>query len=280
MDKQQKKQIKRYITWGCLVLMVVLLSVMPLLASQKAEAEGPQASILTTTMQQRSIDSNIIGGGQLVSKDTEEITIPEAIKLTKYLVGNGDTVKKGDPIARVDKVSVMLALTKVQETLDYLAEEIADASSSKESDKVTAKADGEVKMVYGKAGDSVRDVMLEHGALAVISLDDKMAVAIECSTDLTYGNTVLVELSNGRQVTGFVESNIIGTLTVSIEDKDYHVGEPVTVTTEDGRKLGSGELYIHSPWNVASYYGTIKKVHVKAGDSVNAGKAFVPAEGG
>ena len=27
MDKHHKKQIKRYITWGCLVLLVVLLAV-------------------------------------------------------------------------------------------------------------------------------------------------------------------------------------------------------------------------------------------------------------
>ena len=86
MDKHQKNQIKRYITWGFLALLVALLSVMPLLASQKAEADGPQASILTTTLQQRSIDANIIGGGQLASESTEEVTIPEAVKLTKYLV--------------------------------------------------------------------------------------------------------------------------------------------------------------------------------------------------
>ena len=55
MDKHHKKQIKRYITWGCLVLLVVLLSVMPLLASQQAEEEGPQASILTAKLQQQEI---------------------------------------------------------------------------------------------------------------------------------------------------------------------------------------------------------------------------------
>ncbi len=274
MDKHQKKQIKRYITWGCLALVVALLSVMPLLASQQAEAEGPQASILTATLQQQTIDSNIIGGGQLASETTEEVTIPEAVKLTKYLVGNGDTVKKGDPIARVDKVSVMLALSEVQKTLDYLSDEIADAATDKESDRINAQTEGTVKIVYGKAGDSVRDVMLTHGALAVLSLDDRMAVEIECDSDLTYGNTVSVTLDDGKQVTGTVESNITGTLTITIPDKDYAVGDAVTVSTEDGQQLGSGELYIHNPWNAAAYYGTIKKVNVKAGDKVSAGKAL------
>ena len=274
MDKHQKKQIKRYITWGCLALVVALLSVMPLLASQQAEADGPQASILTAALQQQTIDSNIIGGGQLASETTEEVTIPEAVKLTKYLVGNGDTVKKGDPIARVDKVSVMLALSEVQKTLDYLSDEIADAATDKESDRINAQTEGTVKIVYGKAGDSVRDVMLTHGALAVLSLDDRMAVEIECDSDLTYGNTVSVTLADGKQVKGTVESNITGTLVITIADKDYAVGDAVTVSTEDGQTLGSGELYIHNPWNAAAYYGTIKKVNIKAGDKVSAGKAL------
>lgn len=274
MDKHQKKQIKRYIAWGCLALLVAFLSVMPLLAGHRAEEDGPQASILTTSIGQKTIDTQIIGGGMLASEDTEEVTIPAAVKLTKYLVGNGDTVKKGDPIARVDKVSVMLALSEVQDTLDHLAGQIAAAASDKESDRINAQTGGVVKVIYGKAGDDVRDVMLTHGALAVVSLDDKMAVQVECTSDLTYGKTVAVTLSDGNQVEGFVESNITGTLTVTIEDKDYAIGEAVTVSTEEGTLLGSGELYIHNPWNAAAYYGTIKKVNVKAGDKVSAGKAL------
>ena len=280
MDKHQKKQIKRYITWGCLALLVAILSIMPLLAGQQAEEDGPQASILSTTVAQRTIDSQIIGGGQLASEGAEEITIPEAVKLTKYLVGNGDTVKKGDPIARVDKVSVMLAMTEVQDTLDQLSGQIAASASDKESDRINAQTSGVVKLVYGKAGDSVRDVMLEHGALAVVSLDDKMAVQIECVTDLTYADEVTVTLPEGKQVDGFVESNISGLLLVTIEDKDYDIGQTVAVSTTDGIDLGSGTLDIHNPWNAAAYYGTIKKVNVKAGDKVSAGKALFQLEVG
>ena len=157
MDKHQKKQIKRYITWGCLALLVALLAAMPLLASQQVEADGPQASILQTTLQQKTIDTQIIGGGQLSSAGSLNIRIPENVKLTGYLVGNGDTVKKGEPIARVDKVSVMTAITEVQETLDYLAEEIAAVSDDTASTNVRALAGGTVKVIYAKEGESVED---------------------------------------------------------------------------------------------------------------------------
>ena len=280
MDKHQKKQIKRYIIFGCAALLVALLAALPLLASRNVQEDGPQASILNTRLEQRTIDTQIIGGGQLASEAAEAVTIPEAVKLTKYLVGNGDTVKKGDAIARVDKVSVMLAISEVQETLDYLSDQIASAASQTESNKLTAQAAGVVKVIYGKAGDNVRDVMLEHGALAVVSLDDKMAVDIACSTDLTYGNAVIVTLASGKQVKGSVKSNILGTLTVTMEDKDYGIGETVTVSTTDGEELGSGELYIHNPWNASAYYGSIKKVNVKVGDKVTAGKQLFQLEVG
>lgn len=278
MDKQRKKQLKKYITYGMIALLVLILAVMPLIAGESAAADGPQASILNTAAQHRSIQTQLIGGGQLASNATEEVTIPEEIKLTEYLVGNGDTVKEGEPIARVDKVTVMSALAAVQETLDYLSEEIADAGNDSDSDEVKAHAGGLVKILYGQAGDSVRDVMLRDGALAVLSLDGRMAVDIARSTDLKTGSTVCVYLEDDTEVEGRVESSTGGTLTVSIEDDGYSVGEKVTVKTGDGTRLGSGSLYIHNAWNAAAYYGTISKVNVKEGDTVSAGKALFDLE--
>lgn len=278
MDKQRKKQAKNYITCAVIAVVVLVLAVMPLLASQNAAADGPQASILSTQAELGSIDTQIIGGGQLSSDATMNITIPEAVKLTEYLVGNGDIVSEGDPIARVDKVTVMTALAEVQETLDYLSEELADASSDSESDEVTAHAGGLVKAMYAREGDSVREVMLEYGALAVLSLDGKMAVEIQRDTDLDAGDTVCVYLSDDTEVEGEVESAVGGVLTVTIEDEGYDVGESVIVKTEDGTRLGSGELYIHNTWNATAYYGTVSSVKVSEGDTLSAGKTMFELE--
>ena len=51
MDKAKKKRLKSYIAWISLAALVVLLAVMPLLARQEAEEEGPVASILEDTVQ-------------------------------------------------------------------------------------------------------------------------------------------------------------------------------------------------------------------------------------
>lgn len=277
-QKPEKKQLKKYILWGAGAAVVALLAVMPMLASANKATDGSAASILTATAEVMDIDTQIIGGGQLSSEASLNVRIPENVKLTEYLVGNGDVVSEGDPIAKVDKVSVMTAITEVQETLDYLAEEIADASDDTASTSVKALAGGTVKVIYAREGESVQDVMLDHGALAVLSLDDVMAVKIERETTLDVGDTVCVTFSDGRSVDGRVKTNLEGVLTITIDDDDYSVGAKVTVTTEDGDRLGTGELYIFSPWSATAYSGTIEDILVDENDSVYIGQSMFSLE--
>ena len=278
MDKVLKKQRRRIFAGVAAAGVVVLLAVLPMLASGNGGDSGVQASILSATAEYRDVDMEIVGGGQLASEASVRIRIPEEVKLKEYLVGNGDTVSEGDPIAAVDRVSVMTAITGVQETLDYLSEEIADTSGDTAPDTVKALAAGTVKVVYAKEGESAADVMLEHGALAVLSLDDIMAVQLEADTNLNPGDTVSVTVGDGEPVDGRVKSNLSGVLTVTFDDDDYAVGADVTVQTEDGRNLGTGALYIYSPWNAAAYSGTVSDIAVEEGDSVYVGQTLLKLE--
>ena len=278
MEKQQKKRIKKYVSWVLILCIVALLAALPMIAANEEVAEGPQASILSASAELRDISVAVFGGGTLVAEDAVSITIPAAVKVTEYLVGNGDIVEEGQQIARIDRVSVMTAITQVQETLEYIQEELNDNSSKTASDKVTATAGGTVKVIYGEKGENVQDVILRDGALAVLSLDGMMAVQIQRSTNLSGGDAVCVTLSDGTEVEGRVESNLEGTLTVTIDDDGYDPGEEVKVTTEDGDRIGSGALYIHSPWNVVAYSGTISQVNIKVGDTVKSGKVLFNLE--
>ena len=275
---KEKKQTRKYLRLTITGILVVLLAVMPMLASRNAEGDASQASILSATVEHKDIDTQIIGGGQLSSEASLNIRIPENVKLTQYLVGNGGTVKEGEPIAKVDKVSVMTAITEVQETLDYLAEEIAAASGDTASTSVKALAGGTVKVIYAREGESVQDVMLKHGALAVLSLDDTMAVKIEKETNLDVGDTVCVTLADGTKVDGRVKTNLEGVLTVTLDDDDYSVGAKVTVSTESGEELGTGELYVFSPWSATAYSGTISDVLVAENDTVAIGRVLFSLE--
>ena len=273
MEKQLKKQRRRYIAWGCAAALVILLAVMPMAAS--GADDTPQAAILSGQVTRQELETQILGGGLLSGEGALSLDIPEDVKITEYLVSNGDSVTEGEPIATVDRVSVMNAITQVQETLDYLSDEISAARSDTAPITVTALASSTVKVIYAQEDDLVSDVMLENGALVVLSLDDKMAVQVEADTDLAVDAPVIVTLEDGTQVSGAVKSNIQGKLTVTVEDEDYTPEQTVQVTLEDGTDLGSGALYIHSPWNAFAYSGTVSRISVSVGQTVSAGQTLM-----
>ena len=221
MEKQQKKRIKKYTSWVLIAVLTATLAFLPMIAAKEEPETGPQASVLSAEAENREISTNILGGGTLAAEDAAEITIPAAVKIKEYLISNGDVVADGQPIALADRVSIMSAITQVQETMDYLREQLDDVSGDTAPDTITAAAGGTVKMIYGAEGESVQDVILRDGALAVLSLDGLMAVQIPCNTDLSGGDSVCVALEDGTEVTGKVESNLEGVLTVTVADEDY-----------------------------------------------------------
>lgn len=275
MDKGRKKNIKRIIAAVCIALVVALLAAMPLLARQEPEAKGPKASILSGKVSLGSIQTEVIGGGQLAEEAAVTVSVPAAVKLTGFLVENGQTVAAGDALATVDRVTVMTAIIQAQETLEYLSKQIEKAGDTDSEETVTALAGGKVKILYAQAGDSVQNVMLEHGALAVLSLDGLMAVDVETEADLSAGTEVTVTFADGSAATGKIVKNLMGEMTVTLEDQNYAVGEAVTLTDAEGAELGSGSLYIYSPWNATAYAGTVKTVKVQEGDTLSAGKALM-----
>ena len=275
MDKARKKNIKRIIALVCACAVVVLLAAMPLIAKQDPEEDGPKASILSGTTSTGSINTELIGGGTLAEEDAVTIDLPSAVKLKEFLVSNGDAVTEGTAIATVDRVTVMTAISQVQETLEYLSKQIEEASDTDSEETVTALAGGIVKILYAEEGDSVQSVMLEHGALAVLSLDGLMAVDIETESTLSVGTAVTVTLSDGTAVSGKISSNLAGEMTVTMEDDGYPVEDKVQVAAEDGTAIGSGELYIYSPWNATAYAGTVDSIKVNVGDKLSTGKTLM-----
>ena len=271
----KKNKTKRIIALICIVTVVGLLAAMPLIAKQDPEQEGPKASILSGTATVGSIDTRLIGGGTLTESDAVTVSVPSAVKLTGFLVSNGQTVTEGTALAEVDRVTVMTAISQVQETLEYLSEQIEEESDVDSEETVTALAGGTVKILYAEEGETVQSVMLEHGALAVLSLDGLMAVDLQTDSARTAGTAVTVTLSDGVEAAGKITRNLAGEMTVTVEDDGYAVGEAVQITAEDGTALGSGELYIYSPWNATAYAGNVDTVKVSVGDTLDAGDALM-----
>lgn len=266
MDKTKKKNVRRYILWGVLAVVVAGLAMLPALARQQDAQDGPVASVLEATVKEGSVQATVRGGGTLEAGDGEDIELPAEVKITEFLVKNGQEVKKGDPVAKIDKVSALTAVTEIRTSMAAVEKQMETFSDEKSASTVTAPAGGRVKAIYANPGDSVSAVLVEHGGLALLSLDGRMCVTLTVSSQLIPGDSINVTLDSGKTVTGRVESNLNGELTVTIADNGYAVGDTVTL-----EGLGSGSLEIHNPWLATAFNGTVSQVNIRLEQTVSSG---------
>lgn len=276
MKKTKNKGLRRAINFILLLALVAGLAAMPLLTADKAPEEEFPLSVLSAKAERREIGSWLSAGGVLAEEEVLSVNVPSDVKLTEFLVENGDTVRKGDPIASVDRVTVMSAIASTQETMEDLAAQLEKERTGSSTDTVTAPG-GVVKKVYAKPGDKAEDVMLEHGALAVISLDGRMAVRLEISTNLRGGDALTAQI-DGETLDAAVKSNLEGVLTVTFPDKGFEEGTAVTLSASDGTVLGTGECFIHAPWNAVAYSGTVSYVNAAEGRTLYEGGVVLGLE--
>ena len=123
------------------------------------------------------------GVQKMQENDVQDIDVLSLLTVDKVYVEAGDTAKAGDLMATVDTVSVKTALQTLQKELSSLDSQIEDAKDDTVSTKIKSSVSGRVKKIYAAKGDGVTDVMQEDGALALISLDGKMAVEITAASE-------------------------------------------------------------------------------------------------
>lgn len=266
----EKKSAKKYIFGVLAVLLAAALVIIPFALESAKDASGDKASILSAEAALADISKTVSGAGTLTDEDAVEIKLPYGVEVTKYLVNNGDFVTEGQPLAEVDRIDVMNSIYEYQEDIEYVETQMALYTDTGEMNFLTTASAGRVMELYADVGDSVSDVMLEHGALAVLSLDGLLAVDIETDA-IPVGSSVGVAAPDGTILSGHAESKKNGVTVITINQDGRTVGESVSVFNENSETIGSGELYVHSPLKISGYNGTIEAVHVKINQDMQAG---------
>ena len=272
LGKNKKRKRRRIIiTVVSIVLVLAIIAVVGVSFLQRRVREefaSSQGEVLSYEVTTGSISTVVSGSGSLTDVDLESITVPEGVEITEVKVKRNQTVATGDILATVDLASVISAMADLQVQIEELDAEISDAEDDSASTTITAGVTGRVKAIFGEKDADVADVMYEHGALALISLDGYMAVDIE--TDfLSAGDSVTVKLSDEKEVTGTVEAVVGGKATILVTDNGPEYDEAVTVLNSEGAQLGTGKLYIHSALKVTGYAGTISKVNASLNAKVS-----------
>lgn len=266
----EKKSAKKYIFGVLAVLLAAALVIIPFALESAKDASGDKASILSAEAALADISKTVSGAGTLTDEDAVEIKLPYGVEVTKYLVNNGDFVTEGQPLAEVDRIDVMNSIYEYQEDIEYVETQMALYTDTGEMNFLTTASAGRVMELYADVGDSISDVMLEHGALAVLSLDGLLAVDIETDA-IPVGSSVGVAAPDGTILSGHAESKKNGVTVITINQDGRTVGESVSVFNENSETIGSGELYVHSPLKISGYNGTIEAVHVKINQDMQAG---------
>ena len=268
--KKKKKKIIRTIISIVLILAIVLISGVNILQRRvRQEFAMGDVEVISFDVTTGTISTVVSGSGTLQNVDTETVMLPGGVELTDVLVSYGDAVEEGELIAAVDMGTVNSAMSELQVTIEDLDGQIADAEGDKVSSYIKAGVSGRVKILCAPKDTEVADAMVEHGAVAVISLDGYMAVDIQTDA-LSMGDAVTVIRANGDEISGTVEYAAAGKVTVLVTDNGPMYDEEVSIQTEDGTGVGSGKLYIHNPLCVTGYAGTVNRVNAKENQKVYA----------
>ena len=272
LGKSRKKKKRKIITT---IVVVVLVAAIVLVAGvsilQRRVREqflSSDTEVLSYEAAKGTISTVVSGSGTLTNVDTEIVELPSGVELKKVLVAYGDTVEEGDLLATVDMATVRSAMSDLQSEIEDLDDQISEAEGDQVSSYIQSGVSGRVKILYAEKGDDVANVMVEHGALAVLSLDGYMALDIETDV-LAAGDTVTVTYGDGVETAGTVETVAAGTATILITDNGPAYDEEVTVCAENGSELGTAKLYIHNPLSVTGYAGTISTVSASENGKVS-----------
>lgn len=271
-EKQRKKRRRLIVTVSIVVVLALAIFFGVRAAKKKvSEAVGGMTAptVSEATVTTGSISTTVSGSGMLSDTDTKQIVLPKGVKLDKILVKAGESVKKGDALATVELSSVMGAMRNVQAELDKLDGELRSATGETVAPYISAGVAGRVKTVYAQKDDDVAACMMEHGALAVLSLDGYMAADIDAGT-LAAGDKVSVTVGE-KTYPGTVDEVQSGKATILLTDNGPAVDAAASVQDADGNALGEGTLYIHNPLRITGYAGVVSSVNIAEERQVYAG---------
>ena len=277
LNKSKKKKKRKTAITALIIIAIIavalLITVNVLRRRVDASIARDQDEVLRYDAAYGAISTRVSASGIIEDVDTEVVSVPEGVEIDEVVVRAGNVLHEGDVVATLDLTTVLSSMATVQSEIEELDKELADAGNDKVASSVRAGAAGRVKRIFVAPQDDVASCMVENGALALISLDGKMAVDFENSA-LTAGQAVSVEREDGSVIAGTVDKNVGGTVTVLVTDNGPRLDEAVRILDADGNELGAGELYIHSVFRVTGFAGTVSTVSARENQQVYASSSI------
>ncbi|MCR5701786.1 MAG: HlyD family efflux transporter periplasmic adaptor subunit [Lachnospiraceae bacterium] len=209
--KIKSKKPKRILAFTVALVLVVALVGGAISKKHKSKAE--ENKVMNATVEKGSLKESVSGTGTISYADTTDIEVMDDLEITSVLVSEGDTVSEGTLLATVDESSLEVCIAEVEDEISSVDSTITSELSSSTTKYIKAGVSGSVLEIYGKEGDEVADVMVEHGALMTVQNGDETIKVVGSE-----GTISSVNVSEGSTVSA---STKVMTLDSDSQSSDY-----------------------------------------------------------
>jgi len=272
---EPKKKRKKW-PWILLAIAAVLIILVVMGLNGARNAAADLVTYDTYTVAPGSITSSVTGSGELESADTENIDVPNGMRVAEVFAEAGDKVTAGETLAMLDAASLADRAAYLTGELSSLDIDLARMGAGKTTEYVYSPAKGRLKYCPAAEGGDVIESVSEYGALAIISTDGLMQVEIESDQPVAVSSEVVVKWKDGSEEGAVAQRTETGYL-ITLDDANAPYGETAEVYA-GAALLGEGTLEIHAPATVYATGGTISKVYYDPNDRVNANSRLFALE--
>ena len=136
---------KKLIAIAAAIVVVLAIIVGFILQANAQNAASSTITVTSATVEKGNVATTIDSSGTISNTGVSEVEMPSSLEVTEVLVSAGDTVEKGDKLAKVDKSSAAEALVDINETIDDLEDAIDDLEA--EDDATTEGSDTYYELV-------------------------------------------------------------------------------------------------------------------------------------
>ncbi len=225
-----------------------------------------QSAYTEYTIGRGSLSKTVTGTGTLSISQTQDVTLGYAVTVTDVQVEAGDTVTAGQTLMSIDTDALQTTIETLETELSSTESEIASLSDSYSSTMyIKMPQYARIKEVYMEAGQYIQDVMAQHGAIALLSLDGWMYVETPAVEGMEIGTTLKVKIARVT-LDGTVRALDNGIATISFSDAYGQEGDEVVMTYK-GQEIGTATAHIHMPYKLTTNeQGYIHSVFIEPND--------------
>ena len=144
-------------------------------ASKKVVASS---KFITAKVKKSNLDVNVQATGTVTSVNQVDVYSQITGTIESLSVNEGDTIKKGDLICKINYSNGAQDIATAQNTLAQKQLALSQLQTSLDDLYIKAPIDGVVKAVYASAGDDVTTLKAAYGGLAIIVVNDTLEVPI------------------------------------------------------------------------------------------------------